>query len=522
VLLFTPPAASMADERTVAVMPFEVRAGEDYQYLKGAIPDMFASRIAQTPGSRLLSGSRIEALKIDPADMDEDSALEAGGRIGADFVLYGSLTMIEKSWSMDAGLVDVSGERLVESFFRSGSDTGELIPALESMAGEVKSYLSNIEEQGKRLAEPESGPRPEQTKPGRDAPHAGFESAEPIRTGRAGAWTGPEMEHNFTGLASGDVTGDGITETVLADSNGVYIYSLHGNGFRRLEKIDAPGNAHCIALDIGDINQNGRAEIFVTARNNARDMLRSYIIEYDKGEYRRMAKKQPWFYRVVKLPANKVPVLLGQRYRMKSDPFGADVVRLQYEEGTYVPGEVFLDSDGEINVLSLSVGQIRGRGDDAVIAALDREGRLKLLDFEGKRLWSSSEEYGGSTFYLEGPVKGLNAKSERFYLPGRTLVFEQGQSAQVFTFRNKGLPINLERTRIFDQGELVCLAWNRGRLKERWKTRSYEGHFRALALGEVDGDGRQELAGLLIEKEGATLFSDPLSKVLIFPLQDHR
>ncbi len=356
-----------------------------------------------------------------------------------------------------------------------------------------------------------------------EAPYAGFEVAEPERQDHLEPWSGPEMSLNLTGLAAGDVTGDGRAETVLLDKDNIYIYRLDNNEFKKINKIEAPGNTVCIAVDAGDINNDGKAEIFITAQNNRGDMLRSFVLEFQDGQYQKIAEKQPWFFRVVQHP-KQGDLLLGQGHKLEDDPFQAEVVVLEPDnKGGYESVEVFLEEGQNLNVSSLALGSFKGQKDFAAVGITDRD-RLQVVADDGSRLWMSREEYGGSTLFMQGPSKGQGTGHERFFLPGRNVAFQQsGDGDKLFSFRNKGLsPVRLQRLRAFDEGELVSLGWDGHRLQEEWKTRSYEGHFRDMVLADLTDNGKKELAALLIESEGRTFFSSPASRVLVFPLQADR
>ncbi|MFW5932298.1 MAG: FG-GAP-like repeat-containing protein [Desulfohalobiaceae bacterium] len=517
VVLLLCSASVWAQPKTLAVLPFEIHASEDYGHLKNAVPDMFASRVAQARGYRLFSESRIKDLEIDPARLDQDLALDMGREAGADVVVYGSLTMLEDSWSLDATLLSVAEEELLDSYSRSGSQIQDLIPGLEDVAKEMRSTLEEDAGQVQKRAEARKEAEPGKEQEG---PYAGFEVAHPNRTDIPGAWSGPEMQKRLTGLAAGDVNGDGDTETVLVDESQVYIYSLKDNRFQELDSIQAPGNASCLSVDVGDINDNGRAEIFVTAKNNQGTRLSSFVLEQDNSEFTRIAEKEPWFYQVVQDP-EQGQILLGQKHSSEADPFQADVVRLEHGEDGYAPGGTFAAGSNRLNVLGMSQGKIQGESAGPNTVGLDSKDRLQVLDQEGKGIWSSKESYGPSSLFLEGPRKGQGSGRERFYLSGRSQVFEpEKEAAQVFTYKNQGLsPIKLQRMRSLKDGEILALSWDGDGLQEEWKTEPQDGHFRDLALGDLNNDGVVELAALLVKKEGLIMFSNPLSQVLIFPLQ---
>ncbi|MCF8112156.1 MAG: hypothetical protein K9J85_11815 [Desulfobacteraceae bacterium] len=479
-----------------------------------AAADMFSSRLGKMPGYTTIADSRIKTVDINPDDMDLDNALAAGQKLNANLVLYGSLTILGESWSMDAFLADVANKRLIDTFSRSGASREEMIPGVENIAKEMKKSLEAAA--GKKTEKPSASDEPE-------APYAGFKEAEPTRRQAPGAWSGPEMHKDFIGIAAGDITGDGTAETVLLDEEAVYIYKISGKDFILEEKIDAPFNTKCLAVDAADINENQRAEIFVTAKNDRGNMLRSFVLEYKEGDFEIILEKSPWFYRVVRGSGNE-PMLLGQRHRTGADPFVSEIFRLIFKNKEYRQGESIKNNIG-INVLGFTPAQIREREKETEAATFNNQDRLVIVNSEGKTAWKSNRQYGGTSLFIEGPVEGRGEPPKRFYLPGRIIVAgidtDRSAPARIFLFNNSDpSPVSLKRLRVYTRGEILSMIWDGTGLQEEWKTREYDGHFRDICLADLTDDGRPELATVLIEKQGWTPLSDVRSRVLVFPMGD--
>lgn len=510
-------AGAYAQERTIAVIPFEVHGSQDYQYMKQAAADMFSSRLAKVPGYRPVSESRIKSLDIDSYDPDFDNALSMGKELDAETVLYGSLTVLGESWSIDAAIADVEKKRLINSYSLSGADTQKIIPAIETMSADMAKDLKKS-----TAAEKSEGP----DKDTQSMPHAGFKAAEPERTEFTDSWSSREIEKDFVGISAGDVTGNGGAEIVLVDEDAVYIYTLSDKNFKHTEKIDTPFNTKCLAVDTGDINGNGKSEIFVTACNNKKNSLKSFILEYREGGFTTILEKSQWFYRVANCSGSD-PMLLGQRYKTESDPFGSEIVRLFFKNGKYVQGEPLVDSGSGINVLGFAPGQITGQGQTGA-AAFDEHNKLRMLGPEGKTIWTSGSKYGRTSLFLQGPKEGRGEAPERFYLPGRILVTKSGadtkDSSVVFVFRNNDtIPISLKRVRAYSGGEILTLSWTGESLEEEWKTREYKGYLKDICLADLTGDGSLELAAILTEKEDWVKFGgSPGSRIMVFPVQQGR
>ena len=58
------------------------------------------------------------------------------------------------------------------------------------------------------------------------------------------------------------------------------------------------------------MNRNGIAEIIVTSV--VEDNLRSFILEYEEGKFRKITEKAGWYFRVLEHP-KEGPILMGQQ-----------------------------------------------------------------------------------------------------------------------------------------------------------------------------------------------------------------
>ncbi len=62
----------------------------------------------------------------------------------------------------------------------------------------------------------------------------------------------------------GDVDGDGRNEVVLMEGSDIVVYRFQDQRLLKLATFSSPDRDRFIAVDVADINQNGRAEIFAS------------------------------------------------------------------------------------------------------------------------------------------------------------------------------------------------------------------------------------------------------------------
>ena len=67
-------------------------------------------------------------------------------RLNADFVLFGSLTVLGDSVSIDAKMVDITGGQPTMAFFDQSQDLGAVITKINQMAADIndKMFLTNF------------------------------------------------------------------------------------------------------------------------------------------------------------------------------------------------------------------------------------------------------------------------------------------------------------------------------------------------------------------------------------------
>lgn len=110
------PAVSAAP-KTVAVLPFTMNSPQDLTFLRNGLFSMLSSRLSDPGKVDVLDRATVDdALTGRPGDLTQDSARNIGEQLGADYVLFGSLTHFGESVSLDAAMVDITGDKPALTF----------------------------------------------------------------------------------------------------------------------------------------------------------------------------------------------------------------------------------------------------------------------------------------------------------------------------------------------------------------------------------------------------------------------
>jgi TolB-like protein len=528
-ILFVSSGGYANAAKQVAIVPFKVNAEKDMSFLRDGIYDMFASRLYKEGETEVLSRQRVEKA-LGAGGVTESNARDFGRQLGADFLLFGSLTVLGNSISVDSKMVDLTGTKPTMSFFEQSEDAGGIVTRVNQMASEINDKMF-----GRGLAARAPAAAPAQTsQPKPPDTHAhpekmfkqqgglGSEGQGSPFMSEEGAggrelspqfWRSAGMKHLFNGIALGDVDKDGKIETVILTPQTVLIFRKDQERFYQVFEYAEGGQGYNIAVDVADINGNGVPEIFVTSMTPTRKGLSSFVLEHDGKAYRRIVDNAPWYFRVCNLP-DRGRVLLGQESRMGS-PHDTRIHEMLWRSGRYEP-ESPVNVAIALNVLGLTIADVMD-GRKETVVAFDREDRIRMFDPSGKEEWKSADKYGGSTLYYGGERKDQGDVENPIYLPMRLLPMkpEKDGKTKIIAVKNHDIAgMHLEKFRSFNESQIMSFFWDGMGLSAEWKTRKITGSIRDFAIGDFDNDGADELVAAVILEEGRVITTSPKCTVI--------
>ncbi len=529
-LLIILPTTVFSAAKTVAIVPFKVNAEKDMSFLRDGIYDMLASRLYKENETNVLSRQQVEkALGAAGGAVTESNARDLGKRLDVDFILFGSLTVLGNSISVDSKMVDVTGTRPTMNFFEQSEDAGGIVTRVNQMASEINDKMFGRGAVAKAPAAAQaSQPKPPDTHthPEKMFKQGGGLGAEggpgsPFVTeeGTGGRelspqfWRSAGMKHLFNGIALGDVDKDGKIETVLLTPQSVLIFRKDQDRFFQVFEYTEGGQGYNIGVDVADINGNGIPEIFVTSMTPTRKGLSSFVLEHDGKTYQRIVDNAPWYFRVSSLP-DRGKVLLGQESRMGS-PHSTRIYEMLWRSGRYEP-ETPVNVGVSLNVLGLAIADVMD-GRKETVVAYDRDDRIRVFEPSGKEEWKSAEKYGGSTLFYGGDRTDQGDVENPIYLPMRLIPMKQDKDGKIKIIAVKNHDVaggHLERFRSFDGSQIMSFFWDGLGLAAEWKTRKITGCIRDFAIGDFDNDGADELVAAVILDEGRIITTSPKCTVV--------
>jgi TolB-like protein len=478
----------------VAILPFVIHSEENLDYLREGIYDMLASRITVEGKIDVIDRSLVEHALYEerPIRLDEAAATKIGRRVDADYIVLGSLTKVGGYISLDARLISITEEKPPIGVYTQHKGTDDLMVKIGDFAQDMGYKIL-----GRRI----TAGRPGEVRPSSVmTPRRGIEK---IGSEELGYKKSQNFNFEIRGLDVGDVDGDKKNEVVVMDDHNLYIFKYDGDRLTFFQKIEHGNEHNFLTLDVADVNRNGIAEIIVTSV--VEDDLRSFIIEYEEGKFKKITEKAGWSFRVLKHPKED-PILIGQQ--MGSEGLLVDpVYQFIWKKKSFEKGQKMAFPRGT-TVFGMAMADLRGEGKSDII--LYDQNRLNILSQDGKVLWESASRYGGTNIFYETKKKKrdayrpLESPPWRVYIPPRILVRDLDGDGlpEVIVSKNDFLTGTFfQDVRSYEKGDIYDLIWDNDTLTTNWKTTEIKGYVADYQVKDADDDGNEELVVAVVPPE---------------------
>ncbi len=525
VLALLGPAASLrADAVRVLVVPFTIHSDQDLTFLRKGITAMLSTRLA-SPGKVTIvdQSAALEVAAQLPPTLERETAAEAGRKLDARYVAFGSLTVFGGSISTDARFVDVATNTILVSYNETGRSHGDVITHINAFAATVNSRVFGRGPTTTATAPPapEAPPQAPADKSQMNPEKKMYQSGGGMRIGATdtnidtadeAVWRSRRFKLEINGLAMADVDGDGHTEIVFAGERQVLVFRSLERRFEKVTTFELDTPYTVLTLDAADINANGRAEIFINCRTK-QYATRVFVMEWNGAAFEQIHEAGFWFYRVSRDAKTKRAALFGQKGRTDTVVRGP-VHHLAWTEGTYQSHAVTPLPRGS-SVVGMAYGDVTRDGVENVVV-FDRKDYIRVLGPGGKEEWRSHEPYGGSRTWMmtveeyrntqkEGYIYDDPMPDQFYWLAHRILLVDVNDSGHnaVIVVQNADITRGImQRTRSFRQGRFECLVWDNVGLSAVWRTRKFSGYIGDYNLGDFDNDGRDELVFAVVKRVG--------------------
>jgi len=538
ILLLATGSLWAKDKYTVTVLPFTLNSAENIDYVKKGIAEMLSTRIS-VPNKIEVTNKDVVLEELKKSNIKEITLVDVyklGNKLKSDYVVWGSITKIGNSLSIDGKLIDIVTSKSDIGIFTQSQNLDEVIPKINDFSQRIVQHiLGTSSQQAAPTVAAAGAAKP--TAPGvsresqiiagmkaggkrgtlTSAINPDFINA-PDPFNRQGFWMSQKILTEFKGMDIGDINGDGLNEVVVIDKNNVYIYQKAGNELKLLEKIPGKSYDNYLAVDVADINKDGVKQIFVTSLNNT--LLDSFVLEFKNGKYVKIASDIRWFLRVLDTPSG-IPILIGQGYGFDK-PFDTPIHEIVWRDGKYVEDQKMKIPLG-LSIYGLTIDNLGTGGSGEKIIALDELDYLCIFEKTTKPLtrmftfgfsnndliWRSDDVFGGSNNYFENIDKTRpeeNEKSAFVNLRIHTYDTNKDGKKEIIIVKNlSSVGRVFKHLKLFTSSEIYNLEWDGMGMAENWRTKKINGYVADYCIKDIDNDGKPEIVLALVLSVGASL-----------------
>jgi hypothetical protein len=531
--------AKSADARTFAVLPFQVKGPEKYQYLDKGIQSMLASRLTWKGHFEPVDSAEVDRYLKEhdvPAAPSELEAIKIMQELGAEYLFSGKTVVKGDQAKVDLNIQKQDGKHWEKQVDASLT---QLIPQLNLKAKEITSELferpgadKEVEQAKRKQEQKGSGEAPAnpafvygETGQSTDVdainPRFKYQSS-PDTPGR---WRSQGMRFASECSTAGDMDGDGVTEIIIVGDSKIRAYHIEQGRLMSKGELEYSHRFQPLRLSFMDFNKDGVQEIVLSGMENERPF--SMILNYDNGSFSMQHDRIRLYLNVLQTPPLYNKVLIGQRKGM-AKPFKNDGVR----EVAIADGDFDLTRKIRLpeytNLFNFSY--LPTKEGDHYILIIGPYGKLRLYSEDLNIIHKSEEAYNGSSLAINvvkrTPGLGKPPEDTRlydtYYVPMPITVAMLGSNERTQVLVSKDISIAakfFDSFRYFSQGEIHSLYWDGIGLNLFWKTRRIKGTIICYGLADIDNDGGLDLWVNLNTYPGALGLKYRKTMILGYPLE---
>lgn len=517
------PAAAEAPAKTFAVLPFTVNGPDKYQYFSRGIQDMLISRLEWQEHLVHIAKEKVSpAIAATPASDAE--AVTGLAKVGGDFLVWGSVTILGDQCSVDVRVAEKSGKTWPKNV---QTTLAGLIPSLDAIARDINAEIfqrpqAKAAQEAKAKSTVPANPDILANESRSDQVYMNPQFRYEGGDDSPGRWRSPALPFTSVGCVVGDLDGDGRNEAVFIDNHYVRVFEYKERRLTPLAEINPAPRAQLLNVNLIDLNRDGVQEIVVSADLDG--MPVSFILNYSGGQFKVLGKDLNYYMSVIKFPPTYAPILVGQRPGSGGKLFDSSVHEVVRMSGEFKLGKRVAHPEGA-NVFNFAFLPLEG-GDYKVIQVTDQD-RLQVYTPKFELQHATSDEYAGSSLGFERPDTfggfgaNRNVLSLMYYLPLRLLTvnLERGAKHELLVNKNVSVAAQFfQRYRYFPQGEIHSLFWDGVGLSLSWKTRRIKGTVADYGVADVDNDGKPDLYVCLNTYPGLSGFSERKTVLMTYAL----
>jgi hypothetical protein len=483
-LVFSVSGPLHAYAKKLLLLPLKLYADESKSYLRTGVKSMLASRLAGgdieiIPDERLtdlLGEEEKGGITV------QKRAEELTRRLGADYAVYGSITVIGAGYSLDLSLLKVDDTGSTATRVSKAVTEDQFIPQLADVANQMRALIEGREVPAPKPAEkPGTLPEPQTTKGIFSKVEHEEEEPAALEKGLGFKPTSeyPEFKPTYTipvsmevmAFDTGDLNADGMADLAVLGRKSLDIYQGQGQRFVLKDTLEPAFGEEFLKVSVGDCDGNGKAEIYVVGLSGLR--ARTTVLEWD-GTFNRLYRKTGHL-QAIKNPAQGKPLLLFQNSTV-TNFFSGDIYAMDYSGGDTLTRSDELSTPRAVQFYTLTRYDMDGDGNNEWLGLRDDE-RLYVWDQNGEVLWKGDEKIGGTNNAINiGEPETPGGDPPRVPLNSRLLITDIDGDGKAEILATKNIPFikYVKNLKLYFKSHLIAFRIEGTSLVPAWTTRQID------------------------------------------------
>jgi hypothetical protein len=453
-----------ATEKKVAILPLALYADPGKDYLRRGIMSMLASRL---PGEDLqvIGGPALTPFlregEATAGITSPERAGELAESLDADYAVFGSITGTGAGYSLDLSILDRTGEDVQVTNVSEAVTEDQLIPKISDVVYDFRAIIAGVDIR-ESLAQARSAE--EEQRGGlfftsTDTPYRFQPTGRiPVRT-------------QVMSLDAADLDGDGEIEIAAMGRGRLMVYKRRGETLEQQDTFEASRGERFLKVSLADMNQDGRAEIYLVGFHGGRAQYR--ILEWS-GKFKVLSDRRSGH-------VHAAPDQSGRHRLIFQDSsvlhiHDGDLWLMEASSGFSLNKQESLPFLRKTQIYTLILSDFSRSGVPEFVCLgeprMDGTARIQSWNMSGQMNWETQERVGGTNNAIDLFVRGQGNPPLRVaFNPRLTTMDVDGDGKKEVLVANNELLIGHLDFMHYVDGRLVAFKYEGGRLVEGYKSR---------------------------------------------------
>lgn len=513
--------ALAADISSYAVLPFKVNGPSGFTYLEKAIPSMLTSRLYWEDHVQPVSDANIaKAGRV----TDSGSAAKALSATGADYVVWGDVTIVEQEASVDVRVQGKNGKTWHKA---ARTQVNDLISALQNISTAINAEVfgrggqgaadgvTMVNQMNPSFMHNETTQRQVYLNP-----QFRYQGSDGTRL------RSQTLPYAAVGMVVADVNGDGKNEIVVLSEKRLYVYRWDNGRLVPLGEYDISPRLTPILVRSIDMDRDNTDEIVLSTYDAEGTTPYAFILSFKGNKFTELVKRAPYYVNVVRVMPDFMPALVGQ----KGDPnriFSRSGVYEMAKQGDSLIQVKKIALPSGVNALNFAyLPGKAGEETDKLVMLTDDE-HLRVFAPSGGQLSQTDEKFSGAAVgiaeqtHMPGMGKNNILIPSNYFIPLRMVPNDLERDGTWEIMVNKPISVSaqfFENYRFYPEGEIHNLYWDGVGLSLQWKTRRIKGSVVDFDISDPNNDGTRDLVVCLNTHPGALGLQNRKTVIVAYPL----